>query len=200
MESRIEAIFLTYCNTVKPLLAEIQYRKGGNKLPVNFLNEIRALNDHIARCYREKISAREISEELTKAEGHLRRLIYDCFKQLNIYIYDSLYRMEQKYYSDLWLTHDNGVFWKEYSVIRKFAQTNVINAKKNESAEPEEAMRFYEKAFQGYRKAEELLLSTKGLMCRSWLYKYWTKAGYVSSWFVITLILSLLAAIIGIVV
>lgn len=198
MESRIKAIFSTYCNTVKPLLADIQYRKGGDKLPDNFLNEIRALNDHIARCYRERISDHEIDAELTKAEGHLRRLIYDCFKQLNIYIFYTLYRKEQRFYSDLWLTHDNGKFWKEYSKSRKYAQKNVITAKKNESAEPDKAMQFYEKAFQEYRRAEDLLLTNKGLMWRSRLYKYWTKAGHFSSWFLITFVISLLAALIGI--
>lgn len=198
MENRIKDIFSTYCNTIKPLLADIQYRKGGGKLPDNFLNEIRALNDHIARCYREEISTSEIDAELTKAEGHLRRLIYDCFKQLNIYICDTLNRKEQRCYSDLWLTHNKGEFWKEYSKSRKYAQTNVITAKKNESVEPFKAMEFYEKAFQGYRRAEDLLLANKGLMWRSILYKYWTKAGHFGSWFLITLILSLLAAVIAV--
>ncbi len=195
MESRIKDIFSTYCDTVKPLLADIQYRKGGDRLPDNFLNEIRALNDHIARCYREGISEREIDGELTKAEGHLRRLIYDSFKQLNIYIFDTLCRKERRCYSDLWLTHDNGEFWKKYSKSRKYAQANVITAKKNESLDPDKAMKCYEMAFQEYRKAEELLLTNKGLMWRSRLYKYWTKAGHFGSWLLITLIISLIAAI-----
>lgn len=197
MERRIKDIFSTYCDTVKPLLADIQYRKGGNKLPDNFLNEIRALNDHIARCYREGILSNEIDAELTKAEGHLRRLIYDCFKQLNIYICDTLNRKEQRYYSELWLTHNGGKFWKEYSKSRKYAQTNVIVAKKNESSEPIKAMEFYEKAFHGYRRAEDLLLTNRGLMWRSMLYKYSTKAGHFSSWFFITLVISLVAALIA---
>lgn len=108
MEERISSIIAGYSDTVKPLLAEIRVRRGD--VPNNFLNEIRALNDHIARCYREGIEPTVVEEELTKAEGHLRRLIYDCFKQLNVYISDALNNKEKKYYSDLWLVYDSGQF------------------------------------------------------------------------------------------
>ena len=88
MDERIADILKNYRDTVKPLLADIQTRRSDDKLPDNFLNEIRALNDHIARCYRNDIADKKnfIDSELAKAKGHLRRLIYDCFKQLNIYI------------------------------------------------------------------------------------------------------------------
>ena len=135
MEERINNIFSNYRNIVKPLLVDIKARRADRELPDNFLNEIRALNDHIARCYRSEVS--DIDAELTKAEGHLRRLIYDCFKQLNIYINDILERKENKFYSDLWLTYDKGRFWNEYSKSRKYAQQNVVNAKKADSNKQE---------------------------------------------------------------
>lgn len=196
MEKRINNILSNYRNIAKPLLEDIKARRADRNLPNNFLNEIRALNDHIARCFRSEIS--DIDAELTKAEGHLRRLIYDCFKQLNIYINDILERKEKKFYSDLWLTYDKGRFWVEYSKSRKYAQQNVVNAKKAESVDPDRAMSFYENAFQNYRNAENLLLEHKYMLCRSLINRYWLKASHFWSWILITLILSVISTIIGI--
>ena len=197
MDERIREILTNYRDTVKPLLADIRARRVDDKLPDNFLNEIRALNDHIARCFRDEKNTVDIHSELTKAEGHLRRLIYDCFKQLNIYISDNLERKESRYYSDLWLTHDKGTFWTAYSKYRKYAQQNVIEAKKSESFDPDKAMAFYEKAFQNYREAEELLLKNKGLLRRSWTKKQTAKIQHFGWWFAITFILSFISSIIG---
>lgn len=198
MDERIADILKNYRDTVKPLLADIQARRSDDKLPDNFLNEIRALNDHIARCYRNDTSDKHfIDPELTKAEGHLRRLIYDCFKQLNIYISDTLEYNEKKYYSEMWLTHKKGVFWTSYSKYRKYAQQHVIDAKKSESIDPDRAMALYEKAFQSYRGAEELLLENKTMLKLSFVNKYLLKAGHFSWWFFITVALSIISAVIG---
>lgn len=196
MEQRISDILSAYRDTAKPLLADIKSRRGKN-LPDNCLNEIRALNDHIARCYRHGITEQSKDAELTKAEGHLRRLIYDCFKQLNIYISDTLNQKEKRCYSDIWLTHNEGQFWNEYSQYRKYAQQNVIEAKKNESYDSDKAMECYEAAFVNYRKAEELLNNNHRMLLCSWLNRYWQKAGHVSSWFLITLTLTFIASLIG---
>ncbi len=199
MEERISEILSNYRNTVKPLLVDIQARRSDGQLPNNFLNEIRALNDHIARCYRNGISPKDIDAELTKAEGHLRRLTYDCFKQLNIYISDILISKERKFYSDLWLTYNRGQFWIEYSKSRKYAQHNVVEAKKAETIDPYRAMELYEKAFQNYRCAENMLLSNKSMLCRSRLNKYLLKASHGGWWVLITVILSIISAVIGII-
>lgn len=198
MDERIVDILKNYRDTVKPLLADIQARRSDDKLPDNFLNEIRALNDHIARCYRNDISDKHfIDSELTKAEGHLRRLIYDCFKQLNIYISDTLEYKEKKYYSEMWLTHKKGVFWTSYSKYRKYAQQYVIDAKKSESVDSDRAMALYEKAFQSFRRAEELLLENKTMLTLSFVNKHLLKAGHFSWWFLITVVLSVISAVIG---
>lgn len=197
MEKRISRILTDYRETIKPLLSDIKARNGGG-LPNNFLNEIRALNDHIARCYRPDIKQQDVDAELTKAEGHLRRLVYDCFKQLNIYICDTLVRKEKMFYSDLWLTHNDGKFWVEYSKNRKYAQINVIKAKKAESIDSDKAMTLYEKAFQNYRHAEDLLIANKRMLLKSFLYKYIQKINHFGWWLLITVILSAIAAIIGI--
>lgn len=197
MEKRISRILTDYRETIKPLLSDIKVRNGGN-LPNNFLNEIRALNDHIARCHRPNIIQQDIDAELTKAEGHLRRLVYDCFKQLNIYISDTLVRKEKMFYSDLWLTHNDGDFWKEYSKNRKYAQIHVIEAKKTESIDADQAMTLYEKAFQNYRHAENLLIENKRMLQKSFLFRLLHKINHFWWWLLITVVLSALSAIIGI--
>ena len=197
MDKRIADILNDYRNTVKPLLADIQARRTDSKLPDNFLNEIRALNDHIARCYRKDISLDFIDSELTKAEGHLRRLIYDCFKQLNIYISDTLEYKENKYYSEMWLTHKKGVFWTDYSKYRKYAQQYVIEAKKSESIDSDRAMSLYENAFLNYRRAEELLLENKTMLRISLVNKCILKVGHFGWWFFITIVLSVISAFLG---
>lgn len=197
MEKRVSRILTDYRETIKPLLSDIKVRNRGS-IPNNFLNEIRALNDHIARCYRPDIKQQDVDAELTKAEGHLRRLVYDCFKQLNIYICDTLVRKEKMFYSDLWLTHNDGKFWVEYSKNRKYAQINVIKAKKAESIDSDKAMTLYEKAFQNYRHAEDLLIANKRMLLKSFLYKYIQKINHFGWWLLITVILSAIAAIIGI--
>lgn len=197
MDKRINSIFEIYKESVKPLLVDIQVRSKKGKLPDNFLNEIRALNDHIARCYREDITPKDIERELTKAEGHLRRLIFDCFKQLNIYLSDFLEYKERWFFSEFWITYNNGVFWSEYSRHRIDAQTNVIEAKKIETLDPDGAMISYENAFINYRKAENLIRSNNCMLLRSLFHKYFNLSKNFSWWFLGTVLLTLISTIIG---
>ena len=98
----------SYIN-IKPILSNL-YKRNGNHHIDGILNEIRALNDHIARCYRPGITDDQAYEELCKAEGHLKRLIYDSFKQLNIIFYDYADNYEKTYFGAHWISFDNGNF------------------------------------------------------------------------------------------
>ena len=90
---------------------ELKLRRGDDHL-LGINNEIHALNDHIARCYSENITSQQRMEQLSKAEGHVRRLILDCFKQLNMDLFSKIESIEKKYYSNLWLYWGkNGEFW-----------------------------------------------------------------------------------------
>ena len=104
---------------------------------------------------------------------------------------------ERKFYSNLWLTCNDGKFWIDYSGFRKDAQRNVISAKKAESYDSDLAMSLYEQAFQNYRKAENLLLENKWMLWRSRMNKCLNKASHWGSWVLITVVLSVLAAVIG---
>lgn len=195
-EQKLQEILTTYRNVVKPLLADIKVRCKDGKIPVNCLNEIRALNDHIARCYRENMDNKQITIELGKAEGHLKRLIFDCFKQLNVFLYDKIESKERKFYSSLWLYWDGGQFWNKYSQVRLSARYASIEAKKNETENAELAMKKYDEAYCDYCIIEDMLNAKRSLLWVSFLVKWGT---YIVSgfwWFITTIILAIISSII----
>ena len=52
---RIIALYQSYNTVIKPLIAEVEART--EQFPLPLFNEIRALHDHIARCYSDGFSA-----------------------------------------------------------------------------------------------------------------------------------------------
>ena len=103
-----EDLIMSYLE-IKPLLFDLFVRNGGQYIDA-VLNEMRALNDHIARCYADGMSIDEVYKELNKAEGHLKRLIYDCFKQLNIIFFDYMNEYEANHFGKHWLRVKDGLF------------------------------------------------------------------------------------------
>lgn len=159
-------ILLYYCENIRPLLLELKLRRGDDHL-LGINNEIRALNDHIARCYSENITSQQRMEQLSKAEGHVRRLILDCFKQLYMDLFSKIESIEKKYYSNLWLYWGEiGEFWEQYTSFRSKAQENVLLAKKKE-------------------------------LCWSRIYRWGTYISKWGKFVLITFILSLIASVIS---
>ena len=190
-------LIAAYQDVVKPLMADIEVRSKNNKVPINCLNEVRALNDHIARCFRNEIDEKNISIELGKAEGHLKRLIFDCFKQLNVFLYDKIEAKENKFYSSLWLEWDEGNFWNSYLSAKTNARIASIEAKKKETIDQEYSMKKYEEAYCNYCNVESLLNKKHKLLWVSFFYKHATQAISGWNWFITTLLLSIIAAIIA---
>ncbi|MDE6395432.1 MAG: hypothetical protein K2K77_08830, partial [Duncaniella sp.] len=73
IDMKYRELIESYIN-IKPILSNL-YIRNGNRHVEGILNEIRAMNDHVARCYRFGITDAQAYEELCKAEGHLKRLI-----------------------------------------------------------------------------------------------------------------------------
>lgn len=193
---RIDKLLLDYGRNVKPLIGEIAQRHKDRMVPDNILNEIRALNDHIARCYRDNVDDDYIKGELGKAEGHLRRLLYDCFKQLNIYISDNIKRWERWTYSSRWLYREGGNFWKHYTKWRRNAQKDVIEAKKLESVDPDQALKRFESAYRNYRNIEELFKNNRRFLVGSAFSGILSKAFSGFGWLIVTMLLSVVAVFI----
>lgn len=193
---KIDKLLIDYGKSAKPLINEISKRHKDGKIPDNLLNEIRAMNDHIARCYRDEADDSYIDGELRKAEGHLRRLLYDCFKQLNIYISDNLKRRERWTYSNRWLYRDGGNFWRQYTEWKRRAQDDVIEAKKQESIDSDLALKYFESGYQNYRNIEELFKTNRRFLLFSSVFGIFTKAFQGVWWFAITVLLSVVAVLI----
>jgi hypothetical protein len=83
VKQRLQELMVAYVSA-KPLLNDV-FKRNGNEQTDAILNEIRAINDHVARFYDESRKEEERNEELIKAEGHLKRMVYDAYKQLNIF-------------------------------------------------------------------------------------------------------------------
>ena len=77
-DMRIIAFYKEYNMVIKPLIAELEART--EQFPLPLFNEIRALHDHIARCYSERISSNQVDSEIHKAERHVTRIMLDCYK------------------------------------------------------------------------------------------------------------------------
>lgn len=193
---KIDKLLMDYGKSAKPLINEISKRHKDGKIPDNLLNEIRAMNDHIARCYRNEADDSYIDGELRKAEGHLRRLLYDCFKQLNIYISDNLKRRERWTYSNRWLYRDGGNFWRQYTEWKQRAQDDVIEAKKQESINSDLALKYFESSYQNYRNIEELFKTNRRFLLFSSMFGIFTKAFQGVWWLAITVLLSVVAVLI----
>lgn len=180
VEERLSAILTEFRDTVKPLMAAV-YKWNDSENPINILNEIRALNDHIGRCYREGISEVQVNVELDKAEGHLQRLVFECLKQLNLWLYYDIKDKESSSYSYLWLVEDAGQFWKQYVNFSQNALEAEIEAKKQETINPALASEKYQVAYNFYLDVEVLLDSHHDLLKRSRKFnkivsfKKWTK-------------------------
>jgi hypothetical protein len=81
--SKLSEIYKNYTQTIKPLIADIEARY--QEFPDSLFNEIRALNDHIARCYNTNFSDEQIETEIKKAESHVLRITFDCYKYLDVW-------------------------------------------------------------------------------------------------------------------
>lgn len=78
----LENLYQQYKNPIKPLLAEIE--AVYEKFPLPLFNEIRAMNDHIARAF-VTTDDDKAREQINKAGNHVDRIIRDCYKFLNVY-------------------------------------------------------------------------------------------------------------------
>lgn len=190
----LKDILDTYRMVVKPLLVTIETRNNG--IPVNCLNEIRALNDHIARCYRPGMKEVDKHKELSKAEGHVRRLIFDCFKQLNISLYEKIECYETKYYSTRWQLIEGGQFWRKYVECKRNALEASVEAKKLETYQPEESMKKYECSYLNYCEIEELFLSHKKDMFLSRVLGWYQNVNSWIIWAFLTVMSAILSTLI----
>ena len=151
----LKEIYDIYNESIKPLLIEVEIRYQEHPLPI--FNEIRAIHDHISRCYLPSISEEDITKEIKKAKRHCNRIILDCYKFLVVYYEDYLKNFDKRYKNVDLSAVNNGQFYIKLADMRRKAVDNVREAKKLEGTDKERSMNLYEKAFLIYDDIEELI-------------------------------------------
>lgn len=154
-DMRIIALFKEYNMVIKPLIAELEARTEHFPLPL--FNEIRALHDHIARCYSERISSNQVDSEIHKAERHVTRIMLDCYKCLNLSLHDEVLLFEcQTKNVDLTVLQ-NGTFYPKYKTLRTKATKMVRKAKSLESLDTQSALDTYQNSYNLYCDLENVI-------------------------------------------
>lgn len=152
---KIRGLYKDYNAVIKPLIAEVEARI--EQFPLPLFNEIRALHDHISRCYTDGITDKQISEETEKAHRHVVRIMLDCYKYLNLTLHDSLLLFErQTKHVDLTVLKD-GTFYPAYKSLRIRAIQAVRKAKGLESVDTYSALDAYQESYNLYTELEQLL-------------------------------------------
>lgn len=151
----VAALYKRYNVVIKPLIAEIEARS--EKMPLPLFNEIRAFNDHVAHCYLENADSKMVGDELEKAGRHINRITLDCFKCLNVILYEKLEVFERQTRNVDLTVLDNGCFYPEYKRLRKEAASYVKEAKLKEGVCLQEALGNYQEAYKCYVKIDELV-------------------------------------------
>ncbi len=143
-------LYTTYRETIKPLLATYEVRE--EEFPSPVYNEIRAFNDHIAKCYMNDISPENISEEIKMSKRHIKRIVYDLFKFL-IYSIDKSIVLFEKQTKNIDITIiNNGDFFHKYKCLRK-KSTLATKLAKSTEARSEVSDRVNELAFIKFEEA-----------------------------------------------
>ena len=154
-DMRIIALYKEYNMVIKPLIAELEART--EQFPLPLFNEIRALHDHIARCYSERISSNQVDSEIHKAERHVTRIMLDCYKCLNLSLHDEVLLFEcQTKNVDLTVLQ-NGTFYPKYKTLRTKATKMVRKAKSLESLDTQSALDTYQNSYNLYCDLENVI-------------------------------------------
>ena len=152
---KIKGLYRDYNVVIKPLIAEVEARI--EQFPLPLFNEIRALHDHIARCYSDGITPEQIWIETEKAQRHVVRIILDCYKCLNLTLHDSIILFErQTKHIDLTVLKD-GTFYPAYKSMYVRAVQAVRKAKSLESVDTDAALDAYQESYNLYTELEILI-------------------------------------------
>jgi hypothetical protein len=189
--SRLSGLYGNYNETIKPLIADIEARY--QRFPDSLLNEIRALNDHIARCYIVNVDDTKIEEELRKAEGHILRITLDCYKYLDVWFYDYIKDFDKRYTSRIDITLvNNGEFAIAYRRFQTEAIQTIRQAKGYESIDKQKSLDLYQKAYNIYFDLEDLIISNTSTLNWAKCRKRVKRTGTVILWILSVIISALI--------
>lgn len=184
LHTSLKELYKTYNEVVKFLIIEIEYRS--QKFPLPLFNEIRAFNDHIARCYLDGATNETVNTEVKiKAERHLTRITLDCYKFLIILLDDKLKLFERQtrnidlsiiqfgeFYNQYRFLKkksrkavreavllERGSFYIRYKELVRLCMTKVKLAKRKEISSNSDAVSLYKESYENYVELESLIES-----------------------------------------
>lgn len=191
--NKVEDLLRNYAS-FRPIFMAVK-KRNGNKLPAAVLNEIRALNDHLARCFIDQLSESDCFNEISKADGHLSRAMLDTLKYHHMMVED-LMREREKKFGYHWFSIAGGDFWRNYSEKKRQNFLLFKSAKEAESAGTEEALQKYLNAFVVQAEIIDLLKTHSAELSLSWCDKFgrWCKVN--AGWLFWTFFGALVSAVV----
>ena len=166
-EDRLKALYLRqqeiyhiYESDIRDAIVFIE--SSYHKFPVPFLNEIRAAQDHMARCFSFPADNPDWEEyvngQMDKAVGHYTRCLLDCYKYIWYRYGRRLYwsHLVPKCFGKL-RDIDNGEFYKEYRRLHKAAKANNAEARKLERTDKERAKELFQEAIGCLKQMDNLM-------------------------------------------
>jgi len=142
---KLSYLYDMYNQIIKPLIADIEIKY--QKFPDSIFNEIRAFNDHIARCYIDGMPDDRIEKEMDKAESHIMRIILDCYKYLIVWYYDYFKQFRVDF--DISFI-DNGEFAPHFYNQQVRGAKATQKAKKHEGIDKQTSFAKYQEAYNIY--------------------------------------------------
>ena len=191
--SRLLPSYTTYAEVFMPLIAEIEARY--ELFPQPLLNEIRAYNDYVARCHVNIDDTAFVGEQIRKAEGHIERMVCDCYKFLHVQLYKNTIDSFEKRTKHARLTIiNNGGFEESYQRHKAVIVGNLIEAKQLEFQDN------VQQAIICYRTAHSEYMAVEAIISQNESYIRWAVES--SSWkkfvkFVWWLLSAIISGIIG---
>lgn len=180
VQNEISKLYEVYTNKLKPLLAFEE--TVAQSFPGPILNEIRAMNDHVSRCYWTDKAEADCLAEVKKAKGHLTRSILDAYKYLVIVYERKVSEFYQQYKDVCIAIVDDGHFLPELNRMHSEARLLALQAKMEEAkAFPDKELSYeaYEKAVMAYTDVDDFIANhADGLSNAAQYAKDQTKANY----------------------
>lgn len=157
LSTNLNPLYEAYKNVIKPLIAEIEVRY--EQFPIVIFNEIRAFNDHIARCYIRPDDNDWTNSQIRKAQSHIERMILDCYKFLNVSLYDNVIKDFDKRYKGVDLSYINdGDFIIMHRRLSKEIILKLKEAKlKEHNEDKSESIALYQEVHNKYTELENLI-------------------------------------------
>lgn len=155
----LKKLYQQYNDPVKPLLAEIEAIY--EKFPLALYNEIRAMNDHVARAV-TATDDNKATEQIQKASNHINRITRDCYKFLDLYYKREAEKFDRSICSIEPRTTEDYERMVEYGRLSDDATNLVEIAKKNEHlVTDEETYQNFQNAYNAYRELHKFIVKNR---------------------------------------